>query len=498
MVFACRPAQRSMPLPCQTARTALDLIGSTPMVRLNRLPQLDGVGAEVWAKLENLNPGGSVKDRICLAMVEAAERDGLLAPGGTIIEPTSGNTGIGLALVAAVKGYRLVLTMPDTMSEERRSLLVAYGARLVLTPDTKGMHGAVRRAEELLAQHPDWSMPQQFTNPANPEAHRQTTAREILAQLSQIDAFVAGVGTGGTITGVGEVLRAERPHVRIYAVEPSCSPVLSGGEPGYHRIQGIGAGFVPEILNTDIYDEVLPVADDEAVVHARALARYEGLLVGISSGANCAAAIGVAHLLVDVDELAIEGYAANPINRCFFCKDNLFDVAAAEAGRRGLAVVLDGANVDDLADHRPGLRAAAEHGVRHPLVEAGFSKDEIRAGSRALGLSTWDRPASPCLSSRFPYGTRITAERLAQVAAAERFLRAQGLRELRVRHHEHTARLEVPVADMPRLLVPGVREAVVQELKRLGFAYVALDLQGFRSGSLNETPAVPETRRAGG
>ena len=283
-----------MPLPCQTARTALDLIGSTPMVRLNRLPQLDGVGAEVWAKLENLNPGGSVKDRICLAMVEAAERDGLLAPGGTIIEPTSGNTGIGLALVAAVKGYRLVLTMPDTMSEERRSLLVAYGARLVLTPDTKGMHGAVRRAEEQHAEHPEWYMPQQFTNPANPEAHRRTTAPEILTQLAQIDAFVAGVGTGGTITGVGEVLRAERPHARIYAVEPSASPVLSGGEAGYHDIQGIGAGFVPEILNTEVYDEVLPVTDEEAVVHARALARYEGLLVGISSGANCAAAIRTA------------------------------------------------------------------------------------------------------------------------------------------------------------------------------------------------------------
>src|SRR5256712_9646698 len=290
MVFACRPAQRSMPLPCQTARTALDLIGSTPMVRLNRLPQLDGVGAQVWAKLENLNPGGSVKDRICRAMIEAAERDGLLAPGGTIIEPTSGNTGIGLALVAAVKGYRLVLTMPDTMSEERRSLLVAYGARLVLTPDTKGMHGAVRRAEELLAEHPDWYMPQQFTNPGNPEAHRQTTGREILTQLSQIDAFVAGVGTGGTITGVGEVLRAERPHVRIYAVEPSSSPVLSGGEPGYHSIQGIGAGFIPGVLNTEVYDEVLQVTDADAVTHPRGLAPDEGLIVGVSSGGNCAAA----------------------------------------------------------------------------------------------------------------------------------------------------------------------------------------------------------------
>jgi len=297
MVFTFQPTQRPMPLPCQTARTALDLIGSTPAVRLNRLPQLEGVGAQVWAKLENLNPGGSVKDRICRAMIEAAERDGVLTAGGTIIEPTSGNTGIGLALVAAVKGYRLVLTMPDTMSEERRSLLVAYGARLVLTPDTKGMHGAVRRAEELLAEHPDWYMPQQFTNPANPEAHRQTTAREILAQLSQIDAFVAGVGTGGTITGVGEVLRAERPPVRIYAVEPSSSPVLSGGDPGYHGIQGIGAGFIPGILNTEVYDEVMQVTDADAVTHARALARYEGLLVGISSGANCAAAIRVARKL---------------------------------------------------------------------------------------------------------------------------------------------------------------------------------------------------------
>src|SRR5437667_1510725 len=241
MVFACRPAQRSMPLPCQTARTALDLIGSTPVVRLNRLPQLEGVQAEVWAKLENLNPGGSVKDRICLSMVEAAERDGRLRPGGTIIEPTSGNTGIGLALVAAVKGYRLVLTMPDTMSEERRSLLVAYGARLVLTPDTKGLHGAVRRAEELLAEHPDWYMPQQFTNAANPEAHRRTTAQEILAQFAQIDAFVAGGRAGGTRTGVGEVLRAERPHARIHAVEPSASPLLSGREPGYHDHQVLAA-----------------------------------------------------------------------------------------------------------------------------------------------------------------------------------------------------------------------------------------------------------------
>jgi cysteine synthase A len=217
-----------------------------------------------------------------------------LQPGGTIIEPTSGNTGIGLALVAAVRGYRLVLTMPDTMSDERRGLLVAYGARLELTPDTKGMHGAIRRAEELLAEHPEWYMPQQFNNPANPDVHRRTTAREILEQLPALDAFVAGVGTGGTITGVGEVLRAHRPGVWIAAVEPAASPVLSGGEPGFHSIQGIGAGFVPDNLNTRIYDEVLTVTDAEATAYTRAIAQHEGLLVGISSGANCAAAIRVA------------------------------------------------------------------------------------------------------------------------------------------------------------------------------------------------------------
>lgn len=286
-----------MTAPLHVAKSALDLIGGTPVVRLNRLPQLAGVEAQVWAKLENLNPGGSIKDRICLAMIEAGERSGALRPGGTIIEPTSGNTGIGLALVAAVKQYRLVLTMPDTMSDERRSLLMAYGAKLILTPDTKGMHGAVRRAEELRAEHPDWYMPQQFTNPANPEVHRRTTAPEILRQLPELTAFVAGVGTGGTITGVGSVLRAEKRDVWIAAVEPAASPVLSGGEPGFHRIQGIGAGFIPTNLDPSIYNEVVTVRDDEAEDHARALARYEGLLVGVSSGANCAAAIRVARAL---------------------------------------------------------------------------------------------------------------------------------------------------------------------------------------------------------
>ncbi len=284
-----------MPLPCQVVHSPLDLIGSTPVVRLTRLPGPND--AEVWAKLESMNPGGSVKDRICLSMIEAAEREGRLRPGDTIVEPTSGNTGIGLALVAAVKGYKLILTMPDTMSEERRSLLTAYGATLILTPDSKGMHDAVRKAEEILAENPDYFMPQQFNNPANPEIHRQTTAIEILEQFPHIDAFVAGVGTGGTITGVGELLKEKRPGVRIYSVEPASSPVLSGGEPGYHNIQGIGAGFIPEVLNTEAYDEIIPVTDDEAALSSRRLAREEGILVGISSGAACAAALKLAQKL---------------------------------------------------------------------------------------------------------------------------------------------------------------------------------------------------------
>jgi cysteine synthase A len=279
----------------RVAKSCLDLIGHTPVVRLNRIPGPND--AEVWGKLESMNPGGSVKDRICLSMIEAAEHEGRLHPGDTIIEPTSGNTGIGLALVAAIKGYKLMLTMPDTMSEERRSLLTAYGATLVLTPDTKGMHGAIRKAEELLAEHPDYFMPQQFSNPANPEIHRQTTAQELLRQFERIDAFVAGVGTGGTITGVGQVLRKEMPGVKIYAVEPASSPVLSGGEPGFHKIQGIGAGFVPENLDGSVYDEVLKVSDEEATDYTRRLAREEGILVGISAGANTCAATRVARQL---------------------------------------------------------------------------------------------------------------------------------------------------------------------------------------------------------
>lgn len=273
-------------------RSILDLIGSTPVIKLRNLPEKSD--AEVWGKMESLNPGGSVKDRICLAMIEAAERTGQLKSGGTIVEPTSGKTGIGLALVAAVKGYRLILTMPDTMSEERRSLLAAYGAKLILTPDTKGMGGAIRKAEQLVLEHPDYFMPQQFNNPVNPEIHRRTTAVELLDKFRQIDAFVSGVGTGGTITGVGEVLRERMKGIRIYAIEPAASPVLSGGEPGYHNIQGIGAGFIPGVLNTRIYDEVITVSDEDASLFARRLALEEGIFVGVSSGAACYAALKVA------------------------------------------------------------------------------------------------------------------------------------------------------------------------------------------------------------
>jgi cysteine synthase A len=262
------------------------------VIKLRTLPGKND--AEVWAKMESFNPGGSVKDRICLNMVEAAERQGKLKPGATIVEPTSGNTGIGLALIAAVKGYRLILTMPDTMSEERRSLLAAYGARLILTPDTKGMGGAIHKAEELLQDNSEYFMPQQFNNPANPEMHRKTTAVELLKQFKKIDAFVAGVGTGGTITGVGEILKDKMKGVRICAVEPAASPVISGGEPGYHKIQGIGAGFIPAVLNRQILDEVIRVSDEEATSHTRQLAAKEGLLVGISSGAACCAALRVA------------------------------------------------------------------------------------------------------------------------------------------------------------------------------------------------------------
>jgi len=284
-----------MPLPCQVAESPLELVGRTPVVHVRRLAEPGG--AEIWAKLELANLGGSVKDRICLAMIERAERDGRLRPGDVVVEPTSGNTGIGLALVCAVKGYRLVLTMPDTMSEERRALLRAYGAELVLTPDSRGMHAAIDRAREIAREIPRAFMPQQFDNPDNPAAHRDGTAREILAQMPRVDAFVAGVGTGGTIAGVGEVLHRERPGCLVVAVEPERSPVLSGGEPGLHGIQGIGPGFVPANLAPGSFDRVIAVSDEDAAATARRIAREEGLLVGISSGANAFAAAQVAREL---------------------------------------------------------------------------------------------------------------------------------------------------------------------------------------------------------
>ena len=275
------------------AHSVLDLIGATPIVRLQKV--VEEPSAAVWGKWEGANPGGSVKDRIALSMIETAEEQGLLKPGGTILEPTSGNTGIGLAMGAAYKGYKLIVTMFDTASLERRLQMLAYGAEVIQTPAADGMRGAIKKAIEIKRLTPDYFLPQQFVNMANPEAHRQATAKEILEQIEgPIDAFVAGVGTGGTVTGVGEILKQVHPEMEVIAVEPVGSPVLSGGEPGFSYIEGIGAGFVPEVLNRSIIDRISTIEDDFAYEMTRRLAREEGLLVGVSAGANAYEAVKIA------------------------------------------------------------------------------------------------------------------------------------------------------------------------------------------------------------
>lgn len=275
--------------------SAHQLIGHTPLLELTHIEEKLGLKAKILAKLELFNPAGSVKDRVALTMIEDAEASGALKPDSVIIEPTSGNTGIGLAAVAAARGYRMIVVMPDSMSMERRLLMTAYGAELVLTPGAKGMAGAIAKADELAAEIPNSFIPGQFVNPSNPKAHRETTGPEIYDDTNgNVDIFVAGVGTGGTITGVGEYLKSRNPKVQVVAVEPSDSPVLSGGNPGPHKLQGIGAGFVPEVLNTSVYDEVFPVTSEEAYAGGRLMGRSEGVLVGISSGAALHAAIEVA------------------------------------------------------------------------------------------------------------------------------------------------------------------------------------------------------------
>ena len=274
---------------------ALDLVGNTPLVELRNLEQKHSLKARILAKLEYLNPAGSVKDRIAKAMIEDAEASGKLKPGSVIIEPTSGNTGIGLAAAAAVKGYRIILTMPETMSVERRNILKAYGAELVLTEGAKGMKGAIEKAEELVKEIPGGFIPGQFDNPANPKVHRETTGPEIWRDTDgKVDIFVAGVGTGGTVTGTGEYLKEQNPQIKVVAVEPSNSPVLSGGKSSPHKIQGIGAGFVPQVLNTHIYDEIMPIAGDDAFAASKELTKTEGILTGISSGAALHAAVELA------------------------------------------------------------------------------------------------------------------------------------------------------------------------------------------------------------